>query len=175
MRAERAASCGMPGTCQDSRAGGPGRFPDPGQARYPQVRAGCREPDAAVEPRGGTPAVSEFLRPHDRLKSMELPDGRAQLPAPLWYQSDLLGGRVVKVRQGFVNDRESIPWYFPVLYVWLAVKAKASRAGTVHDWIYQVHKVENLEVPQALADGVYHEAAALDGNNRLTRWVKWAG
>lgn len=124
--------------------------------------------------------MSRFVSPHDRLDSRELPDGRVQLLAPLWYQSDLLGGRIVKVREGFVNDRESVPWYLPLLYVWLAVKRKASRAGTIHDWLTQTQKVGDaalgcLDVPRWLTDAVYHEAAALDGNGRFTRWVKWAG
>lgn len=119
--------------------------------------------------------MSGFLVPHDTLDTRELPNGKVQLLAQLWYQSDLLGGRIVKLREGFVNDKESVPWYLPLLYIWLAVKRKASRAGTVHDWLYAVHKVENLEVPQALADAVYHEAALFDGNSRFVRWVKWAG
>ena len=124
--------------------------------------------------------MSRFVAPYDTFDSRELPDGRVQHLRPLWYQSDLLGGRIVKLREGFVNDKESIPWYFPILYVWLAVKRKASRGGAVHDWLYAVHKVGDprlgtLEVSQELADAVYHEAAALDGNGWFVRWVKWAG
>ena len=141
----------------------------------------------AVAPRTGSPLaalpevpVSGFLAPYDALDSRELPDGRFQLLAPLWYQSDALGGRIITVRKGFVNDKESVPWYMPITYIWLAVKARASRAGTVHDWLYAVHKVGDpelgtLEVPQELADAVYHEAAEFDGNNRATRFVKWVG
>jgi hypothetical protein len=119
--------------------------------------------------------MSRFVEPHDQLDTRDLPDGRVQLLAPLWYQSDLLGGRIVKLREGFVHDKESVPWWLPITYVWLAVKRKASRAGSVHDWLYAVQKVEDLEVPQELADAVYHEAAAFDGNGRVVRWVKWAG
>lgn len=119
--------------------------------------------------------MSRFVKPYDTYDSRELPDGRLQLLAPLWYQSDLLGGRIVKVREGFVNDKESVPWWLPITYVWLAVKRKASRAGGVHDWLFATHKVEDLEVSFELANAVYHEAAALDGNGRIVRWVKWAG
>ena len=119
--------------------------------------------------------MAGFVAPYDIHAALELPDGRYQLVRPLWYQSDLLARRTVKVRDGFVHDKESVPWFLPITYIWLAVKARASRAGTLHDWLYAVQRVENLNVPRSLADAVYHEAAAFDGNNRLTRWVKWAG
>lgn len=119
--------------------------------------------------------MARFVVPYDTLDVRDLPDGRFQILRPLCYQSDLLGGRIVRVREGFVFDKESVPWWLPLTYIWLAVKGKAGRAGTIHDWVYAVHKVEDLEVPRDLADAVYHEATALDGNNRLTRWVKWAG
>lgn len=119
--------------------------------------------------------MARFVAPHDFLDTRELPDGRVQLLAALWYQSDLLGGRMVKVREGFVNDKESVPWWLPITYVWLAVKRKANRAGTVHDWLYATHGAEDLKVPRKLADAVYHEAAAFDGNEGFVRWIKWAG
>lgn len=119
--------------------------------------------------------MSGFVAPYDTWDARELPDGRYQLLQPLWYQSDLLGGRIIKLREGFVNDKESVPWWLPITYVWLAVKRKASRAGSVHDWLFATHKVEDLEVSFELANAVYHEAAALDGNGRIVRWVKWAG
>lgn len=131
--------------------------------------------------------MSRFIPPYDVLDSRELPDGRIQLLASLWYQSDILGGRIVRVREGFVNDEESIPWYAPLLYIWLKVVNHASRSGVVHNWLYQTHRVggrradvglhdlSDLKVPRGLADAVYHEAAALDGNGSAARFTKWAG
>ena len=119
--------------------------------------------------------MSGFVEPYETLDSRDLPDGRFQLLAPLWYRSNLLGGRIVKVSKGFVNDKESVPWWLPITYVWLAVKRKASRAGGIHDWLFATHKVEDLPVSFELANAVYHEAAAFDGNGRVVRWMKWAG
>ena len=119
--------------------------------------------------------MAGFVKPYDTFDSRELPDSRVQLLAALWFQSDLLGGRIVKLREGFVNDKESVPWWLPITYVWLAVKRKASRAGAVHDWLFATHRVEDLDVPFELANAVYHEAAAFDGNGRVVRWVKWVG
>jgi hypothetical protein len=120
-------------------------------------------------------APARFLPPWDVLDLRELPGGRYRLLRPLWYQSAVLGGRVVRVREGFLFDKESVPWWLPILYVWLAVRGKASRAGAVHDWLTAVHRVEDLPVTRALADRVYREAARVDGNGALTSWVKWLG
>ena len=117
--------------------------------------------------------MPRFVAPYDVLDQRELGPDRFQLLAPLWYESAVLGGRVVKISKGFVYDRESIPRWLPWIYAWLA--GTASRAGAVHDWVVQTHKVEDLPVERAMADAVYHEAAGVDGNGRFTRWVKWLG
>ena len=117
--------------------------------------------------------MARFVGPHDQLDFRELSPDRFQLLAPLWYESDVLGGRVVKLMTGFVFDRESIPRWLPLIYAWLA--GTASRAGAVHDWLTQNHKVEDLPVERAMADAVYFEAAQVDGNGWLKRWAKWIG
>lgn len=98
---------------------------------------------------------------------------RFQLLSPLWYESDVLGGRVVKAPSGFIYDKESVPRWLPILHAWLA--GTASRAGTIHDRLYQNHKVQDLVVPRSLADQVYWEATGIDGNSWPKRWVKWVG
>ena len=117
--------------------------------------------------------MARFVVPHDQLDFRELGPDRFQLLAPLWYESDVLGGRVVKLMTGFVFDRESIPRWLPLIYAWLA--GTASRAGAVHDWLTQTHKVEDLPVERAMADATYFEAAQVDRNGWLKRWAKWVG
>ena len=117
--------------------------------------------------------MARFVPPNDVLDQRELGPDRFQLLAPLWYDSDVLGGRVVKVAKGFVYDLESIPRWLPWTYAWLA--GTASRAGAVHDWLAQVHKVGDFSVDRAVADAVYYEATGVDGNGWLKRWIKWLG
>ena len=117
--------------------------------------------------------MSRFVPPHDKLDLRELGTDRFQLLRPLWYESEVLGGRIVKVPSGFVYDRESIPRCLPIVYAWLA--GTASRAGTVHDRLVQVHKVGDFSVDRAVADAVYYEATGVDGNGWLKRWIKWLG
>ena len=117
--------------------------------------------------------MSRFVRPYDRLELRELSTDRFQLLSPLWYESDLLGKRVIKVPLGFIYDRESIPRWLPIIYAWLA--GTASRAGTIHDRLYQIRSVQDFVVPRQLADAVYYEAAEVDGNSWPKRWVKWLG
>jgi len=117
--------------------------------------------------------VARFVAPHDHLKIEELGQDQFRLLAPLWYESDLLGGRTVKVPTGFVTDRESVPRWLPLAYALFS--GTASRAGVIHDWIYQIHRVQDLEVSRRLADAVYYEANALDQNPGWKRWLKWLG
>ena len=117
--------------------------------------------------------MARFVAPNDALDQRELGVDRFQLLAPLWYESDVLGGRIVKIPKGFIYDRESIPRWLPWIYAWLA--GTASRAGAVHDFLTQTHKVEDLPVERPMADATYYEAAGVDGNGRVKRWVKWLG
>lgn len=117
--------------------------------------------------------MARFVPPHDTLDYRELATDRYELLAPLWYQSDVLGGRIVKLAKGFVFDRESIPRWLPLIYAWLS--GTASKAGAVHDWLTQTHKVEDLPVERPMADAVYFEASKVQGNGWFKRWVKWLG
>ena len=117
--------------------------------------------------------MARFVSPHDRLLIEELSQDSFKILAPLWFESDLLGGRVIKVPEGFISDRESIPRWLPIFYALLA--GTASRAGVVHDRLYQLHKVVDLDVSRKLADAVYYEANALDQNPGWKRWLKWLG
>ena len=91
----------------------------------------------------------------------------------LWFESNILGGLIIKVAIGFIFDRESIPRWLPILYAWLA--GTASRAGAIHDWLTQTHKVGNLVLTRWQANAVYREAAEADGNGWPRRWAKWIG
>lgn len=117
--------------------------------------------------------MAQFVPPHDQLDFRELGRDRFRLLAPLWFQSDVLGGRIVKAAIGFIFDRESIPRWLPILYAWLA--GTASRGGAIHDWLTQTHKVGDLAITRAQANAVYREAAQADGNGLTTRWAKWVG
>lgn len=117
--------------------------------------------------------MARFVAPHDQLDYRELGQDRFELLAPLWYESGVLGGRIVKLAKGFVFDRESIPRWLPLIYAWLA--GTASKAGAVHDWLTQTHKVEDLPVERPMADAVYFEASGVEGNGRFKRWFKWLG
>lgn len=115
--------------------------------------------------------MARFVAPHDRLQIEEVGQDQFRLLAPLWYESDLLGGRTVKVPAGFVTDRESVPRWLPLAYALFA--GTASRAGVLHDWLYQVHRVRDLEVPRRLADALYYEANGLDQAPGWKRSIKW--
>lgn len=117
--------------------------------------------------------MSRFVAPHDHLQIEEIEQDRFRLLAPLWYESDALGGRTVRVPAGFVTDRESVPRWLPLIYA--VFSGTASRAGVIHDRLYQCHKVQDLEVSRRLADAVYYEANALDQNPGWKRWLKWLG
>ena len=117
--------------------------------------------------------MSRFVAPHDHLQIEELAQDRFKLLAPLWYESDLLGGRTVKVPTGFITDRESVPRWLPLAYA--VFSGTASRAGVIHDRLYQLHKVQDLEVSRRLSDAVYYEANALDQVSGWKRWLKWVG
>ena len=117
--------------------------------------------------------MARFVAPQDHLQIEEIGQDQFRLLAPLWYESDLLGGRVVKVPAGVVTDRESVPRWLPLVYALFS--GTASRAGVIHDRLYQIHKVQDLEVPRRLADAVYYEAIALDQNPGWKRWIKWVG
>lgn len=117
--------------------------------------------------------MSRFVAPHDHLKFEELGQDQYRLLAPLWYESDVLGGRTVKVPAGFITDRESVPRWLPLAYAMFS--GTASRAGVVHDRLYQLHKVQDLEVSRRLGDAVYYEANALDQVVGWKRWLKWLG
>ena len=117
--------------------------------------------------------MSRFVAPHDRLDTRDLGDGTMQLLAPLHYESDLLGGRVIRIPAGFVSDLESVPRWLPLAYAIFA--RTANRAGVVHDRLYQLQKVEDLVIPRGLADAVYYEANALDAYGNPGRWLKWLG
>ncbi|MBI3937154.1 MAG: DUF1353 domain-containing protein [Betaproteobacteria bacterium] len=117
--------------------------------------------------------MGRFVPPHDRLLLEELGQDRFRLLAPLWFEAEALGGRIVKAASGFLFDRESIPRWLPWIYAWLA--GTASRAGAIHDWLTQVQKVEDLQVDRRTANAVYYEATKADGNGWLTQWIKWLG
>lgn len=117
--------------------------------------------------------MSRFVAPHDHLQFEEIEQDRFRLLTPLWFESDFLGGRTVKVPVGFVTDRESVPRWLPLIYSLFS--GTASRAGVVHDRLYQLHKVVDLEVSRRLADAVYYEANALDQVSGWKRWAKWVG
>ena len=116
---------------------------------------------------------AKFVNPHDRLLLEELSQDRFRLLAPLWFQSDVLEGRVVKVPENFIFDRESIPRWLPLIYALFA--GTASRAGAIHDWLTQTHKVGDFRVSRTLADAVYYEANIADGNGWWRRSAKWVG
>lgn len=117
--------------------------------------------------------MARFVAPHDHLRIEELEQDHFRLLAPLWYESELLGGRTVKVPAGFVTDRESVPRWLPLVYA--IFSGTASRAGVIHDFLYQTHKVQDLEVPRRASDAVYYEATVLDQNPGWKRWLKWLG
>ena len=117
--------------------------------------------------------MARFVAPHDHLQFEELGQDRFRLLAPLWFESDLLGGRTVKVPAGTVTDRETVPRWLPLIYA--IFSGTASRSGVIHDRLYQCHKVEDLEVSRKLADAVYYEANGLDQNPGWKRWLKWLG
>ena len=68
---------------------------------------------------------AKFVNPHDRLLLEELSQDRFRLLAPLWFQSDVLEGRVVKVPENFIFDRESIPRWLPLIYALLLARRAA--------------------------------------------------
>lgn len=117
--------------------------------------------------------MARFVAPHDHLQFEELAEDRFKLLAPLWYESEMLGGRTVKVPAGFITDRESIPRWLPLAFA--IFSGTASRAGVIHDFLYQTHKVEDLDVSRRMADAVYYEANGLDQNPFWKRWLKWLG
>lgn len=117
--------------------------------------------------------MARFVAPYDHLKVEELSQDCFRLLVPLWYESSLLGGRILKVPAGFVTDRESIPRWLPLVYALFS--GTASRSGVLHDWLYQVHRVQELEVSRKLADDLYYEANVLDGNRWWQRSMKWLG
>lgn len=117
--------------------------------------------------------MSRFVAPHDHLQLEEIGQDRFKLLAPLWYESDVLGGRIVKVPAGYITDRESVPRWLPLAYALFS--GTASRAGVIHDRLYQLHKVCDLDIPRRLADAVYYEANGLDQNPGWKRWLKWFG
>ena len=117
--------------------------------------------------------MSRFIAPHDRLDTQDVGDGTVRLLAPLHYESDLLGGRVVRIPTGFLSDLESVPRWLPLAYALFA--RTANRAGVVHDRLYQLHQIEDVIVPRRLADAVYYEANALDAYGNPGRWIKWLG
>mgnify|MGYP001571491053 CR=1 FL=1 len=117
--------------------------------------------------------MGRFVPPQDKLDFRELGQDRFQLLAPLWFESEVLKGLIVKAATGFIFDRESIPRWLPILYAWLA--GTASRAGAIDDWITQTHKVGDRELTRRQGNAVYREAAQADGNGRAKRWAKWLG
>lgn len=117
--------------------------------------------------------MARFAAPHDHLRIEELGQDQFRLLTPLWYESELLGGRTVKVPAGFGTDRESVSRWLPLAYA--IFSGTASRSGVIHDRLYQTHKVQDLHVSRRMADAVYYEANALDQNPGWKRWLKWVG
>ena len=83
----------------------------------------------------------------------------AILLAPFSYQSDLAGGAIIIVPEGFVYDGASVP-----RAAWSIVRpfGRTLRASVIHDWLYTVKRIRYLTVDQALADAIFREAMQVD-------------
>lgn len=115
--------------------------------------------------------MGQFVPPHDRLLVEELGQDRFRLLAPLWFQSDVLVGRIVKAPTDFVFDRESVPRWLPLAHALFS--GTASRAGCIHDWLTQAQQVDTFKVTRQQADAVYYEANVAEGNAWWRRSLKW--
>lgn len=114
--------------------------------------------------------MSEFLTDLDVRKLLH--DGSADkrgswvLLAPLVYQSDILG-RAITAPAGMVTDFASVP-RIPVAYLLAGNCGHA--AAVIHDLLYTTHEVE-----RDVADAVFREALACDGESAFKAWLMWAG
>jgi hypothetical protein len=115
--------------------------------------------------------VSKFLTPLVAEK-----DGKVwTVMQPLIYMSDV-ANKVFIVPEGFVTDLASVP-RLPLMF--LLAGGSAEEAAVVHDRLYATG-----ELPRALADKVFKEAALVSGEPawrvnlmfagiRLGGWMAW--
>lgn len=98
--------------------------------------------------------------------------GLWELKAPLQYRSDLTGD-LFTVPAGFKTDFASVP-RVPIAF--LLCGDTASRAATLHDWLYTADAAGRHPVPnRATADALLKEAALAEGVPAWRAWMLWAG
>jgi len=103
--------------------------------------------------------MSSFLTPYRVELLEERRAGRLcwRLLEPLVYDS-AVAGRTITVPKGFEVDGESIPMLIRVF-----TGFDCLRAGSVHDWLYTSHAIDDTPIERDLADRIYREACLAEG------------